>query len=124
MIRIKHLLDKVETDDGARLWIEPIGLTKDLRAWCEVDHILCHIGPPMGLWQWYDEHPDGYGYFRATYHEWLASCKYKPALQELACAGRKNTFTLVHQGDDTEHNTATALYEFLSELGSYCPPEA
>ncbi len=124
MIKIKHLLDAVETDDGTRIWIEPIGLTKDLRKWCEVDHILCHLGPPMGLWDWYEEHPDGYEYFRATYHDWLGKSRYKPALRELACAGQKQTFTLLYQGDDPAHNTATALYEYLSELESYCPPEA
>ena len=42
---------------------------------------------------------------------------------ELAQAGLRNTFTLVHQGEDPEHNTGTALYEFLSELGSYIKPD-
>lgn len=124
MIKIKHLLDAVEADDGTRIWVEPIGLTKDLRKWCEVDHVLCHIGPPMGLWEWFDEHPDGYDYFRATYHDWLAKSKYHSALRELAVASQKQTFTLLFQGDDPSHNTATALYEYLSELESYCPPEA
>lgn len=124
MIKIKNLFDKVETTDGTRLWIEPIGLTKDLRKWCEVDHILCHIGPPMELWQWFEEHPTGYDYFRATYHDHLSKGKYRPALKELACAGLKQSFTLLHQTEDPEHNTATALYEFLSELGSYCPPDS
>lgn len=123
MIKIKHLMDAVEQDDGTRLWVEPIGLTKDLRQWCKVDHVLCHLGPPMGLWEWFDEHPDGYGYFRATYHDWLAQSRYKPALQELACAGLKQSFTLLYTGEDPAHNTATALYEFLSELGSYCPQD-
>lgn len=124
MIKVKHLLDAVEKDDGARLWIEPIGLTKDLRQWCAVDHVLPHLGPPKALWEWFEAHPDGYGYFRATYHEALAGGKYKAALQELACAAQRSNFTLVHQGDDPEHNSGTALYEFISELSSYCPPEA
>ncbi len=123
MIKIKHLLDAVEKDDGVRIWVEPFGLTKDLRQWCEVDHVLCHLGPPPQLRDWFDEHPDGYGYFRATYHDSLTNSHYKPALQELACVGLRQNFTLVHQGDDPEHNTGTALYEFLSELSTYCPPE-
>jgi uncharacterized protein YeaO (DUF488 family) len=121
MIKIKHLMDAVENDDGARLWVEPIGLTKDFRAWCEVDHVVSHLGPPMGLWQWFAEHPDGYGYFRATYHDYLTRSRLRPALMELAHAAQKENFTLIHQGDDEEHNTAIALLEFLSELGSYCP---
>jgi uncharacterized protein YeaO (DUF488 family) len=123
MIKIKHLLDAVEKDDGVRIWVEPFGVTKDLREWCEVDHVLCHLGPPTQLRDWFEEHPDGFSYFRATYHECLANSRYKPALQELACAGMHQNFTLLHQGDDPEHNTAIALYEFLSELGSYCPLE-
>lgn len=123
MIKIKHLMDAVEKDDGSRLWIEPFGLTKDFCEWCQVDHVLSHIGPPMHLWEWFEEHPDGYGYFRATYHDWLAKSKYKSALQELAQAAQRNTFTLVHQGEDPQHNTGTALYEFLSELSSYCKPD-
>ena len=123
MIKIKNLFDAIEGDDGSRLWVEPIGLTKDLAQWCQVDHVLCHIAPPTKLTDWFEEHPDGYGYFRTQYHEWLSRSRYRPALQELACAGQRQTFTLLHQSEDPEHNAATALYEFLSELTSYCPPE-
>lgn len=123
MIKLKHLMDAVEKDDGTRIWIEPVGLTSDLKEWCEVDHVLCHLGPPMGLWEWFGEHPDGYEYFRGTYHEWLGKSRYKPALRKLACAGQKENITLLYQGDDPAHNTATALYEFLMELESYCSPD-
>jgi uncharacterized protein YeaO (DUF488 family) len=123
VIKIKNLFDAVENDDGNRLWVEPIGLTKDLRAWCKVDHILSHIGPPMGLWQWFEEHPDGYEYFRATYHECLSRSPYKPVLQDLSQACLRENFTLLHQEDDPAHNSATALYEFLSELSTYSSGE-
>ena len=59
MIKVKHFLDEVESDDGQRLWVEPIGVTKDLREMCQVDHVLTHLGPPMKLWDWYEQHPDG-----------------------------------------------------------------
>lgn len=124
MIKIKHVLDGLEGDDGERLWIEPIGLCKDLQEMCTVDHVLPHLGPPKKLWQWFSEHPDAYDVFRAKYHETLSRGPYRPALQALALAGRNETFTLVHQGDDPSHNTATALYEFLCELEAYCPPDA
>lgn len=123
MIKIKHLLDTVEPDDGQRISVEPINLTLDLREWCRVDHVLCHLGPPRKVWHWFEEHPDGYDYFRAEYHEALSKSAYKPALQQLACAGMRETFTLLHQGDDPGHNSATALQEFLSELEAYCTPE-
>ena len=32
MIKVKHFMDEVESDDGKRMWVEPIGLTRDLLA--------------------------------------------------------------------------------------------
>ncbi|HZL37464.1 MAG TPA: DUF488 family protein [Tepidisphaeraceae bacterium] len=123
MIKIKNMFDAVEAGDGERMWTEPIGLTRDLCEWCKVDHVLPHLGPPKKLWEWFDEHPDGYDYFRACYHESLGKGPYRKALQQLACAAMREDFTLLHQGNDAEHNTATALYEFLCELEAYCPDE-
>jgi uncharacterized protein YeaO (DUF488 family) len=121
MIKVKHLMDAAEASDGQRIWTESFGLTKDLREWCKVDHVLPHLGPPMKLWDWFEEHPDGYEYFRGCYHECLSKGPYRTALQQLACAAMKEDITLVHQGEDPQHNTATALHEFLSELEAYCP---
>ena len=119
MIKVKHFLQAVENDDGQRLWVEPFGLTKDLREWCKVEHVLPHLGPPKALRDWFEEHPDGYDYFRARYHGTLANSKYKPALRQLTQAGLRETFTLLHQSDDAEHNSATALQEFLNELEAW-----
>jgi uncharacterized protein YeaO (DUF488 family) len=123
MIKIKHLLEPIADDDGQRLWVEPIGLTRDLAEWCRVDHVLPHLGPPKELWEWFQDHPDGYEYFRGKYHEYLQNSKYRPALQHMAAAMLKEDFTLIHQGDNPGENSAVALYEFLSELSAYCPPE-
>lgn len=123
MIKIKHLLETVEPDDGARLWVEPIGVTNDLREWCQVHHLMMHIGPPMPLWQWFQDHPDGYAYFRSKYHEYLSETRRRQLLLNLAAAAMQQDFTLLHQGDDPNQNSATALYEFLTELQAYVPPE-
>ena len=123
MINIKHVFDAVEKDDGQRLWIEPIGLTLDLREWCAVGATLSEIGPPIALWEWFEEHPDGYEYFRGKYHEHLTRGRLRAVLARLAAAALKENITLLHQGDDPEHNSATALYEFLSELQTYSQPE-
>ena len=37
--------------------------------------------------------------------------------------GINENFTLIHQGDDAAHNTATALYEYLSELSAHVGEE-
>lgn len=123
MIRIKHFMDALDAEERERIWVEPINLTRDLREWCSIHHVLPHLGPPVKLWKWFEEHPDGYGEFRGRYHEHLSRGPYLPALRALAAAALREDFTLVHQGDDPAHNTATALYEFLSELEAYCPPE-
>lgn len=119
MIKVKHLMDAVESDDGQRLWVEGTSLTRDLREWCKVDHVLAHLGPSAQITDWFESHPDGYEYFRAQYHESLAKSPYKAALRHLAQATRKDNFTLLHAGDDPQHNAGTALYEFLSELGAW-----
>lgn len=119
MIKVKHLMDAVEGDDGQRLWVEADGLARDLREWCKVDHVLSHLGPPKRVGEWFDEHPDGYDYYRAQYHDALAKSPYKAALRHLAKASAGETFTLLHAGDDPSRNAAAALHEFLSELAAW-----
>ena len=123
MIKVKHFMEGVEADDGLRIWVEPLGLTQDLSALCAVDRVLPALGPPQGLWQWFENHPQGYEFFRGRYHEYLAVSRLKPFLQQRAKAAVRANFTLLHQGNDPDHNTAAALHEFLSELSAYCPPD-
>lgn len=123
MIKAKHLLDAVEEDDGCRIWIEAIGLTRDLCEWCDVTCSWPHLGPPLELWEWFQDHPDGYEYFRGAYHEYLSHGPYLSALGHIAQHSASQNFTLLHQGDDPANNSAVALFEFLSELSSYCQPD-
>jgi len=123
MIKVKHFMDTVESDDGQRLWVEPINVTRDLQEMCQVHHVLTHLGPPVKLWNWYEDHPDAYDCFRGEYHEALKAGPYNEALMQLAAIAQRETFTLLHQGDDPIHNSAMALYEYLTELEAYCPPE-
>jgi uncharacterized protein YeaO (DUF488 family) len=123
MIMVKHVLDTVEPEDGERIWVEPIGLTRDLRKMCRVHHVLPHLGPPLDAWDLLQNHPSAYDYFRARYHEHLNDGPFRIALRELAAAGLAEDFTLIHQGDDPDRNSAVALREYLNELEAYCPPE-
>jgi uncharacterized protein YeaO (DUF488 family) len=125
MLKVKHFMVAVEPDDGQRLWVEPIGLTRDLCEWCQVHGVLTRLGPPLELWMWFEAqgNPDAYPYFRGAYHDHLSNGRHRPTLQGLAWQARQTQITLLHQGDDPQHNTAAALYEFLSELQSYCPPQ-
>lgn len=123
MMKIKHFLDAIEPDDGQRLWVEPIGLTLELQEWCQINQVASHLGPNLKLWRWFEKHPDGYDYFRGKYHEALAKGSNSEALRQLVQAASKQNVTLIYEGSDPQHNTAVALYEFLSELEAWCPPE-
>jgi len=123
VIKTKHFMDSVEADDGLRAWVEPIGLTKDLQQWCSVHEVLPMLGPPRELSEWFAAHPDGYADFRGRYHEWLSKNHCRPVLQQLARESLRENFTFLHAGDDAEHNCATALREFITELEAYCRPE-
>ena len=57
-----------ETQARARI---ALGLCKDLREWCRVDHVLPHLGPPINAWKVLEDHPDAYDFFRTRYHEAL-----------------------------------------------------
>lgn len=116
MIRVKHFMTEPSIDDGQRLWVETIGLTRDLQEMCDVHHVLTHLGPPMKLWLWYEAHPDGWDHFRAKYREHLARGPYVDALKELASAAMNEEFTFLHQNDDPHRNGAMALAEFITEL--------
>jgi uncharacterized protein YeaO (DUF488 family) len=124
MIKVKNIFDPVEPDDGQRIWIEPHGLTADLRQWCRVDHVLCHLGPAKRVAEWFEDHPDGYEHFRGSYHTTLSSSRYLPLLRQIACAAQRQHFTFLHDSDDPCQNAGVALHEFLSELQMYCPPDA
>ena len=123
MFRVKHVMDPIEPEDGERLWVESVGVTKDLAEWCGVAHVASHLGPPRVLADWFEEHPDGYDFFRGCYHQQLQTSAYRETMQSMACFARRYNVTLLHAGDHPERNAATALYEFLTELEAYCPKE-
>ena len=66
MIKVKHICDAVEEDDGLRMWVEPIGLVKDLQQWCRINHVMPHLGPPKDAWDRLAENPDSYEEFRGA----------------------------------------------------------
>lgn len=116
MFKVKHFLEAVEEDDGQRFWVEPIGLTRDLREMCRIDQVLDHVGPPKALWDWFETHPQGYEYFRGRYHAALENGPHKPVLEQIIQLAKQGNVTLCHQGDDPNQNSAAALHEFLSEM--------
>ena len=98
MIRIKHLMDSVDNEDGPRLFVDRSGLTRDLTEWCAVDHVLANVAPPKALVRWFERHPSEYAHFRAMYHDFLRKSRYRPSLGELAGA-----LDQAHYLDDAFH---------------------
>lgn len=123
MIKVKHLMDEVEGDDGVRIWVEPMGLVREYCQWCKVDHVLPNLGPPPMLAEWFAEHPADYDQFRAKYHEYLQKSGFRDALTQLAKIARHQNVTLLHHGENPGENTGTALHEFIDELNIYIPPD-
>jgi uncharacterized protein YeaO (DUF488 family) len=123
MIKVKHLMDATETDDGLRIYVEPTALTRDLIEWCAVDHAMLNLAPPTHLARWFDEHTDGYDYFRGKYHDHLAHSSHGQILRVMARTAMSENITLLHTGGDPNLNTAAALHEFLSELQAHTSPE-
>ncbi len=93
MFKVKHFLETVEGDDGHRFWVEPIGVTRDLRELCKIDQVMDHVGPPRALWEWFEDHPQGYEYFRARYHGALESGPHRQALEQLVKRPREKNRT-------------------------------
>ena len=113
MIKVKHLFDPPDADDGLRIWVEPVGLTRDLQQWCDVDYVLPQLGPPLRAWDELREHPEGYDYFSAKYFAYLAQGSQRATLHQLAAYSATRALTLLHQGEDPHKNPAVVLLEFL-----------
>ena len=120
MVSVKHFLDTIEPEDGQRIWVEPIGLTHELKDWCQVSSILSHLGPPRAIWDWFSEHPDGYDFSRIRYH----------ALGTDLTGSRFSSLPATPSGRTTRCSTRamipstrprSAAIEFLAELEAYCP---
>jgi len=123
MIQIKNLFDAAEPDDGLRLWVGPVGLTRDLAAWCRVDRWLREGSPSPDLAAWFEEHPDGWEYFRARHHEALSRGGFKERLRELSRRALRENVTLLYGESNPTENAAVSLYEYLVALQPYAPEE-
>jgi uncharacterized protein YeaO (DUF488 family) len=116
MICIKHLFDPVEAQDGERIWIEPGGLTHDLKDICQITHIMSTLGPSAELAAVFEQHPNCFDFFEDQYLEELRSSAYLTSMRGLAAASVHQTFTLIYLGDNSKENCAVVLHRFLSEL--------
>jgi uncharacterized protein YeaO (DUF488 family) len=121
MIRIKHLFDPVDKGDGERIWIEPVGLTRDFVEWFNIAHVMSNLGPSKEIAEWFEQHPACFDFFEDQYLTELQSSQYITSLRGLAVASLSQTFTLIYQGDKPNENSAIVLSNFLAELAAHVP---
>jgi uncharacterized protein YeaO (DUF488 family) len=119
VIKIKHLMDEVEDDDGVRMWVEPINLTRDLQEWCEVDVVLAPLAPCQSLIHALAGDAETFDSLMIRFHDELRRSPNADTLRSLAIGSLTETFTLLHASDDNAQNCAVALFEFLVELASH-----
>ena len=118
MIFVKHLFDVPQAQDGERIWIDSIGLTRDLIEWCQIAHVMTNLGPSKETAAWFEEHPAGFDFFEAEYLEELRSSPSIISMRGLAAASTNKSFTLVHHGHHPVENSATVLGTFLLDLAA------
>ncbi len=116
MIQIKNLFETPAASDGLRLWVGPVGLTRDLAAWCKVDRWLKEGSPHLELTEWFEEHPDGWEFFRGKHHEALVKSGSIPLLRSLSEQAVRENITLLYAESNPSENCAVSLYEFLTAL--------
>src|SRR5687768_15384912 len=97
MIRTKQVTQAAATDDGPRVWVEPVGLCRDFREWCSVDVVVSDVAPPLVLWEWFQQSPaERYVGFRRAYKRYLRTGPMRRALEKLAAAGATSYLTLLY----------------------------
>lgn len=114
-IQVKRVYEPPAADDGVRVLVDrlwPRGLTKARAA---VDLWLKDIGPSLALRKWFNRDPSRWAEFKQRYAQELdALCEKGAAVAALTGAARSGKVTLVFGARDQQHNTAVALYHYLT----------
>jgi uncharacterized protein YeaO (DUF488 family) len=108
---LKRAYDPVSRADGTRFLVDrlwPRGVSK---AKLHVEAWLKDVGPSTPLRQWFGHDPQKWDEFRRRYRRELDS---RPdAWQPIVSAARRGRVTLVYSSQDTDHNNAVALMEYI-----------
>ncbi len=111
MIRVEHVYEHKERDDGARFLVDrlwPRGIRKDD---LQIDGWLRDVAPSDALRRWFGHDPARWEEFKQRYFRELDE---EPAAwQPLLEAARRGDVVLLEGAQDLEHNQAVALKEYL-----------
>jgi uncharacterized protein YeaO (DUF488 family) len=113
MIQVKRVYDPPEPTDGPRFLVErlwPRGMKKEelaMTGW------LRDLAPSAELRRWFSHDPAKWEQFRRRYFAELEGND--EAMRPLREAARRGKVTLLYSARDIEHNSATALKEYLEK---------
>src|SRR4051812_22466007 len=114
-IQVKRVYEPASDKDGVRVLVDglwPRGLSKTAAA---VDLWLKDIGPSRALRQWFNRDPSRWAEFKQRYAAELDALREKGAsVAALTGAAKSGTITLLFGARDAQHNTAVALYQYLT----------
>ena len=111
MIQLKRVYDAPAREDGSRFLVErlwPRGIKKTS---LQLDSWLKDVAPSSELRQWFHHDPERWDEFRSRYFAELK--QHEDAWRPITEASRKGAVMLLYSSQDTEHNNAVALKEFI-----------
>lgn len=114
MIRLKRVYDDAAPDDVYRILVErlwPRGISKARAA---LDLWLKEIAPSPELRIWFGHDPAKWEEFRSRYWDELR-INYE-TVDRLAELCKAHDVTFIYSSNDTQHNAAVALKEYMEQL--------
>jgi uncharacterized protein YeaO (DUF488 family) len=112
-IHIKRAYEAPDKSDGKRILVDrlwPRGLKRDKAA---VDLWYKDIAPSTELRRWYDHKAERWPEFRRRYFAELD--EHPDRIAQLIIELHTGNATLLYAAEDTEHNNAQALLEYLKD---------
>jgi uncharacterized protein YeaO (DUF488 family) len=111
MIKLKRAYDRASRDDGVRYLVERLWPRGIKKTELQLDGWLKEVAPSPELRKWFGHDPAKWPQFRQRYFTELKA--HEESLERLLKAARRGPVTLVFSSQDTEHNAAVALRDYL-----------
>ena len=112
LIGIKRIYDKVEVTDGMRILVDRLWPRGVKKSTAHIDKWVKDVAPSDALRTWFGHDPEKWDAFRNRYRKELES---NESMGSLTALVGKNDVTLIYAAQDTAHNNAVVLSEFLAE---------
>ncbi|HOK46186.1 MAG TPA: DUF488 domain-containing protein [Bryobacteraceae bacterium] len=113
MIKLKRVYEEESPGDGVRYLVERLWPRGVKKTSLRIDGWLKDAAPSTELRKWFSHDPAKWQEFRHRYFAELdrATEAWAPILD----AARRGTVTLLYSSQDTEHNNAVALKEYIEQ---------